>query len=90
MILCFDMCKEMFCCIKLPNDIPSVESHRRCCLMEWNDSIALLHDNRPCQERTSNLRSIDIWVMNNGNDNGGKGSNSWIKYLTLEVKCLLR
>lgn len=84
MILSFDMCEEMFYCIELPNEIRPAESHWRCSLMVWNDSLALLYDKCPHGYQTSDLRSIDIWVMDDNNDGGGKGSYSWIKYLTLE------
>ncbi|GMN40923.1 hypothetical protein TIFTF001_010151 [Ficus carica] len=84
MILSFNMCEEMFYCIELPNEIRPAESHWRCSLMVWNDSFALLYDKCPHGYRTSDLRSIDIWVMDDNNDGGGKGSYSWIKYLALE------
>ncbi|XP_024020828.1 F-box/kelch-repeat protein At3g06240 isoform X1 [Morus notabilis] len=85
MILSFNMCDEVFRCIEPPNDVfLSDGSHWWTTkLMVWNDSLVLLFDNCPCGQGTE-PRSIDMWVMNDNNGSGKKGSRSWIKYLTIE------
>ncbi|EXB94260.1 hypothetical protein L484_002807 [Morus notabilis] len=84
-ILAFDMCEEIFRCIKPPNDVFVCDgSHWRTDLMAWNGSLVLLFDNPSRGQMRSEPRSIDMWVMNDNNGGGRRGSYSWIKYLTIE------
>ncbi|EXB60962.1 hypothetical protein L484_007278 [Morus notabilis] len=74
-ILAFDMCEEIFRCIKPPNDVFVCDgSHWRTDLMAWNGSLVLLFDN-PSRGQMSEPRFIDMWVMNDNNGGGRRGSN---------------
>lgn len=57
------MSNEVFRCVELPVDVFSSV-----------DSLALLFDNCPRGRRSSDERSIDMWVMNGNNDGGEKNT----------------
>ena len=82
MIHSFDMHKEKFDTIPLPDIVQSREFSTACriSLTEWNESFALIYI--PGKERNQG-KSIDIWVLHDSSE-GHRNSPSWTKQLSLD------